>query len=214
MSCPSGFRFQPSVRAALGLILLAAGLPAFRGEAQDRASNTATKRPAAQSVPDHRLTEAMVRKVSTVMRDWNPTPDLEAMLGLTDVAMGMSKEKFEALPESTQVRIMVEKTASAKAKYKEGEQQVHSMVPGSLADGVAAAERIPALKAALRKAGFSTREYVQAYRAYHHAMGYVLSEEFGPGRPLPAGPRQDNVNLFRTMSKAEELWTPLGLTGK
>jgi hypothetical protein len=136
------------------------------------------------------------------------------MLGLTDVAMGMSKEKFEALPESTQVRIMVEKTASAKAKYKEGEQQVHSMVPGSLADGVAAAERIPALKAALRKAGFSTREYVQAYRAYHHAMGYVLSEEFGPGRPLPAGPRQDNVNLFRTMSKAEELWTPLGFTGK
>jgi hypothetical protein len=212
MSYPSGIRFQPTVRAALGLILLATGLPACRGEAQDRASNTATKRPAA--VPDQRLTEPMVRKVSTVMRDWNPTPDLEAMIGLTDVGIGMSKEKFEALPDSEQVRIMVENTARAKAKYREGEQQVHSMVPGSLAEGVAAAERIPALKAALRKAGFSTREYVQAYRAYHHAMGYVLSEEFGPGRPLPAGARQDNVNLFRTMSKVEELWTPLGLTGK
>jgi hypothetical protein len=43
-------------------------------------------------------------------------------------------------------------------------------------------------------------------------MGYVLGEEFGPGKPLPPGIRQDNVNLFRVMQNAEPLWTPLGLT--
>ena len=83
---------------------------------------------------------------------------------------------------------------------------------GSLADRVAAAERIPALKAAIGKAGLSTSEFVQAYNGYHRAMIYVLSEEFGPQNPLPPGIRQDNVKLFKAMEKAEPLWTPLGLT--
>jgi hypothetical protein len=43
-------------------------------------------------------------------------------------------------------------------------------------------------------------------------MIYVLSEEFGTQSALPAGIRQDNVKLFKSMEKAEPLWTPLGLT--
>jgi hypothetical protein len=71
---------------------------------------------------------------------------------------------------------------------------------------------IPALKAALGKHRLSAREFIPAYRASHWAIGYVLREEFEPGKPLPPGVRQENVTLFRAMSKAEPLWTPLGLT--
>jgi hypothetical protein len=126
--------------------------------------------------------------------------------------IGMPKEKFEALPDSEQVKIMIESTTRAKAKYREGEQQIYTLMNGSAADGVKAVERIPALKAALGKSRLSAREFIPAYRAYHWAMGYVLGEEFGPGKPLPPGVRQENVTLFRAMSKSEPLWTLLGLT--
>jgi hypothetical protein len=86
------------------------------------------------------------------------------------------------------------------------------MLGVSLAEAVAAAEGIPALKAAYRKAGLSASEFVTAHNAYNGAMGYALSEEFGPQPPLPAGIKQDNANLFNAMSKTEVLWTPFGLT--
>lgn len=199
-----------SAPAALGIILLMTGVSACRGEAQSNAS-----RPAAQSgagVSDIRLTESAVRKVSAVLRGWDPTPDIEAMLALTDVGIGMPREKFEALPADSQAVIMIESRNRATKKFREGEQQLHSLTTGSLPDRTRAADRIPALKTALGRAGFSTSEFLPAFNAYYQAMGHVLREEFGPQPPPPPGIRQDNVNLFRTMSKAEQLWTSLGLT--
>ena len=124
----------------------------------------------------------------------------------------MPKAQFEALPDSQQVAIMVESKRRADEKYKEGERQICSMVGVSLTDAVAAAQGIPALKAAFGKAGLSASKFVKAYNAYHGAMGYALSEEFGPQPVLPAGIRQDNATLFKAMSKMEPLWTPLGVT--
>jgi hypothetical protein len=210
MSYPSRIQFRPSVEAALALALLATGLPALRGEAQTRASSTAA-RPKAVRLPDYRLTEPMVRKVSEVMRVWDPTPGLADRMFVT-ADPGMPKEQFEALPDSQQVMILIESKRRADEKYKEGERQIYSMVGVSLADGVAAAEGIPALKAAYQKAGLSASEFVKAYNAYHGAMSYTLSGEFGPQPALPAGIRQDNATLFEAMSKAEPLWTPLGPT--
>ena len=79
MSYLSVYRSRRSVRAALGLVLLVAGMPACRSEAQSNATGAAAKSGASQ-VSDYRLTEPVVRKVSTVLREWDPTPDLEAML--------------------------------------------------------------------------------------------------------------------------------------
>jgi hypothetical protein len=211
MSYLSVYRSRRSVRAALGLVLLAAGLPACRSEAQSNATGAAATSGASQ-VPAYRLTEPMVRKVSTVLREWDPTPDLEAMLALTDVGIGMPKEKFEALPADSQALILIESRNRATKKFREGEKQLQSLTVGSLSDRTRSAERIPALKTALGRAGYSTREFVQAFNAYYEAMGHVLREEFGPQPPPPPGIPQDNVNLFRTMSKAEQLWTSLGLT--
>jgi hypothetical protein len=197
-------------RFTLLLTLLAAGLPALRGEAQTRATSTAAK-PSAGRIPEYRLTEPMVRKVSEIMREWDPTPDLADRM-FVSADPGMPKEQFEALPDSEQVMILLESKRKADEKYKEGERQIYSMLGVSLAEAVAAAEGIPALKAAYRKAGLSASEFVTAHNAYNGAMGYALSEEFGPQPALPAGIKQDNANLFNAMSKTEVLWTPFGLT--
>ena len=210
MSYPFRFRYSPSVRAVLSVALLATGLPAVQGWAQSRASSAASK-PKAARVSEYRLTEPMVRKVSEIMREWDPMPDMaDRMFATADP--GMPKEQFEALPDSQQVMILIESKRRADEQYKEGERQIYSFVGVSPTDGAAAAEAIPALKAAFRKAGLSASQFVEAFNAYHGAMGYVLSEEFGPQSPLPAGIQQDNATLFNTMSKAEPLWTPLGLT--
>ena len=185
------FRLPPTVRATLGIMLLALSLPDGRSEAQSKTT---------QAMPDYRLTEPMVRKVSAVMREWDPTSTMGArVLG---GHAGMSKEQFEALPDSQKQRIMAENMGRADAKKKEGEKQIGQLLVGSMEDRIAAAERIPALKTAIGKSGLATAEFVQAYNGYHRAMSYVLSE----------GIRQDNVKLFKTMEKAEALWTPLGLT--
>jgi hypothetical protein len=198
-------------RAVLGVILLMTGLPACRGEAQSNPSRTAAQS-GAGAVSDFRLTESVVRTVSAVLRQWDPTPDIEAMLALTDVGIGMSREKFEALPADSQALVMIESRNRATKKFREGEQQLHSLATGSLPGRIRAAEGIPALKAALGRAGLSTREFLPAFHAYYQAMGHVLREEFGPQPPPAPGIARDNVNLFRTMSKTEQLWTSLGLT--
>ena len=206
----SHFRIRPSLRAALALAFLATGLSAIRVEAQSKASNTAAK-PKAARLPDYQLTEPMVRKISEIMREWDPTPDLADRMFVT-ADPGMPKEQFEALPDSEKVMIMLESKRKADEKYKVGERQIQSMVGVSLADGVAAAEGIPALKAAYRKAGLSAGEFVKAYNAYDGAMGHVLRQEFGPQPAPPTAIRRDNAALFDRMSNAEVLWTPIGLT--
>jgi hypothetical protein len=207
MSHTFGFRFRPSAPVVLGLILISAVLPASRGGAQGNASGAAAR------LPDYRLTEAMVRKISTVMREWDPTPDLGSRLSGGDV--GMSPERFKALPDSQKERIIVENRRRAEAKFKEGEKQLSTLSVGTLADRTAAAERIPALKAALGRAGLATSEFVQGFRAYQSAMLHVVTEENAPEsvRPLSPGIHQDNVSLIRPMTKSEKLWTVMGLTG-
>ena len=202
---PLSFRFRLPTRAALGLILLSTVLAASRSEAQPKGT---------LPFPEARLTAPMVRKVSAVMRAWDPTPGLGARLTGGDV--GMSPEKFKALPDSQKERIIVENRRRAEAKHKEGEKQISQLMVGSLADRTAAAERIPALKAALGRSGLSASEFVQVFHAYNQAMVYVITEEGFPDavRPLPPGTRHDNVALIRPMTKAEELWTVMGLTGR
>ncbi|HYC33806.1 MAG TPA: hypothetical protein VEB59_16065 [Gemmatimonadales bacterium] len=207
-------RFRPclSLPATVALALAATALPATRGEAQGSASTTAAK-PKAGRIPEYRLTEPMVRKVSAILSEWDPTPSMADRM-FVSADPGMPKEDFEALPDSQQVMILIESQRRAEEKYKEGERQLMSMAGVGLAEGVAAAEGIPALKAAYRKAGLSASEFVTAYNAYNGAMTRSLTEEFGPQPPLPAGIRRDNAVLFETMSKTEALWTPLGLTNE
>ena len=94
-------------------------------------------KPKAAQLPDYRLTQPMVRKVSAVMREWDPMPSLGArMLG---GHVGMSKEQFEALPDSQQERRMAENMDRARAKQKEGEQQIGQLLVGGLPDRTTAA---------------------------------------------------------------------------
>jgi hypothetical protein len=206
----SAIRYRPVLRSVTSLICLALPLLACRGEAQSKASSEAAKPVATQRIPEYRLTAPMVRKVSSVMREWGPVGGLGALMFGGD--LGMSKEEFEALPDSTQERIMVENMNRAEAKEKEGRKQIEQLLVGKLADRTAAAERMPALKAALAKAGLSASEFVQAFDAYNTAMNHVLTEENFPEavRPLEPGVRKDNVDLIRPMEKSENLWSYLG----
>ena len=209
MSSQSVFRARPSVRWIPSLVLLAL-LAACQGEAQSTSSSAAARSKAPQRIPEYRLTAPMVRKVSAVMREWNPVGGIGAlMFGGHE---GMSKEQFEALPDSSQERIMVENMKRAEAREKEGRKQVEQLLVGSLAERTAAAERMPPLKTAIAKAGLSTSEFVSAFDAYHWAMNQVLTEENFPeaARPLQPGIRKDNVDLIRPMSKTENLWSYLG----
>jgi hypothetical protein len=124
----------------------------------------------------------------------------------------MPKEQFEALPDSTQQRIIGENMTRADAREKEGRKQIEKLLMGSFADRTAAAERMPALKAAIAKAGLSTKEFVSAFYEYHYSMDYLLGEENFPEsvRPLEPGARKDNVDLMRPMAKNENLWSYLG----
>jgi hypothetical protein len=171
----------------------------------------ATPARAVQSpVPEPPLTADMVRKVSAIMKEWNPVPTMGSRLvGGTG---GMPKEKFAALPDSAKQRIMAEEMGKAEAKQKEGEKQLSALMKGSLADRVAAINKIPALSAALSKAGMSPGDFIPPYVSYYRAMAYLLSEEGFPEgtKPLPAGVRKDNTDLMRPMLRSREIWNPIG----
>jgi hypothetical protein len=99
----------------------------------------------------------------------------------------------------------------AEAKNKEGEKLIGQLHTGSLADRVAVAKGIPALSAAITRAGLSVNDFIPAFVSYDRAMTYVLNEKAFPEsvKPLPAGVRKDNVDLLRPMLKAEKLWNPV-----
>lgn len=210
MSQPSAIRYRPVVGSVALLICLALPLLACRGEAQSKASSAAAKPGASQRIPEYRLTQPMVRKVSSIMREWNPVGGLGALMFGGD--LGMPKEQFEALPDSAQQRIVGENMLRADAKEKVGRKQIEQLLLGSLAERTAAAESMPALKTAITKAGLSSNEFVAAFDAYNTAMNHVDTEESFPDavRPLQPGVRKDNVDLIRPMAKAEDLWSYLG----
>jgi hypothetical protein len=180
---------------------------ACSGEAQSRTPK------AAQEMEEYRLTALMVRKVSAVMREWNPVGGLGALMfgGGTN----MTEAQFEALPEAEQERILVESRRKAEAKEEEGRKMLGKLLTGDLAQRTAEADRIPALKVAITHASLSTREFVAAFAAYNSAMDHLLGEDMkaSSGEAAPAlqpGVRKDNVELIRPMEKSESLWTYLG----
>jgi hypothetical protein len=195
------------VQCTLSLAVLALPSLACRGEAQSRSPK------AVQEMEEYRLTALMVRKVSAVMREWNPVGGMGALLfgGGTN----MTEAQFEALPEAEQERIVVEGQRQAEAKEQEGRKLIEKLLRGTLAERIAEADRIPALKAAIAHAGLSTREFVPAFVAYHSAMDHLFGEEMRASSgealpPMPPGIRKDNVELIRPMEKAESLWTYMG----
>lgn len=204
MSHPSVARDRSVVPAVVRLLCMALPLLACRGEAQSKPVSAEAK------LAEYRLTEPMVRKISGIMREWNPIGGLGALMFGGD--LGMSKEEFEALPDSTQERILVENRNRAEKKEKEGRKQIEQLLFGKFAERTAAAERIPALKAAIAKAGLSSGEFVQAFYAYHFAMNHLIGEENFPEatRPLQPGVRKDNVDLIRPIAKSDDLWSVLG----
>ncbi len=204
MSRPSAIRYRPALPAIASLIYLGLPLLACRGEAQSKPVSSDGK------FAEYRLTEPMVRKISGIMREWNPVGGLGALMFGGD--LGMSKEEFEKLPDSTQERMIVENMNRSEKKEKEGRKQLEQLLFGKHAERTAAAERIPALKAAIAKAGLSSGEFVDAFYAYHFAMDYLMGEEGFPEatRPLQPGVRKDNVDLMRPMNKSEDLWSFLG----
>lgn len=204
MSQPFPIRYRPVPPAIAGLICLALPLLACQGEAQSKPVSSGAK------FQEYKLTQPMVRKISGIMREWNPVGGLGALMFGGD--LGMSKEEFEKLPDSTQERIIVENMNRSEKKEKEGRKQIEQLLFGEHAQRTAAAERIPALKAAIAKAGLSSGEFVDAFYAYHFAMDYLLGEEGFPEamKPLQPGVRKDNVDLMRPMNKSEDLWSFLG----
>jgi hypothetical protein len=194
------------VQCTLSLAVLALPSLACQGEAQSRSPQ------AVQEMEEYRLTAPMVRKVSAVMREWNPVGGLGAlMFGGTN----MTEAQFEALPEAEQERILVEGRRQAEAKEEEGRKLIGKLLTGNLAQRTAEADQIPALKAAITHAGLSTPEFVAAFVAYHSAMDHLFGEEMRASSgealpPMPPGIRKDNVELIRPMEKAESLWTYMG----
>ncbi len=210
MSYPSAIRFRPVVGSIARLVFLLLPLVACRGEAQSNGSSAAARPKATKPIPEYRLTAPVIRKVSAIMREWNPVGGLGALMFGGD--LGMPKEQFEALPDSAQSRIIGENMVRADAREKEGRKQIEGLLVGSLADRAAAAERIPALKAAMAKAGLSPSDFVAAFNAYNFAMNQVDTEESFPDAagPLQPGVRKDNVDLIRPLAKSEDLWSYLG----
>jgi hypothetical protein len=204
MSRPSAVRYRTVVPAVARLICLALPLLACRGEAQSKPASAGAK------FEEYRLTEPMVRKISAIMREWNPIGGLGAQMFGGD--LGMAEEEFEKLPDSTQSRIIGENMTRADKREKEGRKQIEQLLFGKAAERTAAAERTPALKAAIAKAGLSTGEFIEAFYAYHFAMDHLIGEEGFPEatRPLQPGVRKDNVDLMRPMNKSEDLWNILG----
>jgi hypothetical protein len=177
------------------------------GEAQTRSTQTA------QDIASNRLTAPMVRKVSAVMREWNPVGGLGALM--FGQGTGMTEAEFNKLPEAEQSRVLAESRRKAEAKEEEGRKMIEKLLVGTLDERVAAADRIPALNAAIAHVGLSTREFVPAFVAYHSAMDHLQGEEMraSNGEPVPElrpGVFKDNIELIRPMEKSESLWTYLG----
>lgn len=162
--------------------------------------------------PEYRLTPEMVRKVSGIMKQWNPTPGLGAVISGGDI--GMPKAKFDALPENEKERILVANMERNRSKQKEGERLVLQLTSGTMASRLATADRIPELKVALGPSGLAMNEFLQALHAYNAATVRILIEEEAPEsiQPLPAGVRKDNVATIRPMTTSEKLWTVMGVT--
>jgi hypothetical protein len=194
------------VRCTLSLTVLVLPTLACRGEAQSRSQ-------AAQGMEDYRLTAPMVRKVSVVMREWNPVGGLGALM--FGEGTGMTEAQFNKLPEEEQSRVLVESRSKAEAKEAEGRKMIEKLLVGTLDQRIAEADRIQALKTAIAHAGLSTREFVPAFVAYHSAMDHLQGEEmkasYGEAVPqMRPGVFKDNVDLIRPMEKAESLWSYLG----
>ncbi len=208
MSYPSAIRFRPVVGSIARLVFLLLPLVACRGEAQSNGSSAAARPKATKPIAEYRLTAPVIRKVSAIMREWNPIGGLGALMFGGDI--GMPKEQFEALPDSAQSRIigenMVEQTRG------EGRAEADRGIAGRRPRGSAtAAERVPALKAAMAKAGLSPNDFVAAFNAYNFAMNQVDMRELPDAAgPLQPGVRKDDVDLIRPLAKSEDLWSYLG----
>jgi hypothetical protein len=196
-------------RTVLQCILSLTVLPSLAclGEAQTRSTQTS------QDIGNYRLTAPMVRKVSAIMREWNPVGGLGALM--FGAGTSMTEAEFNKLPEEEQSRILAESRQKAEAKEEEGRKMIEKLLVGSLDQRVAEADLIPPLKAAIAHAGLSTREFVPAFVAYHSAMDHLQGEEMQASyddtvRPLQPGILKDNVELIRPMEKSESLWTYLG----
>jgi hypothetical protein len=198
-----------TARTVVQCVLSVTVLPtlACRGEAQSRSSN------ASGGIAEYRLTAPMVRKVSAVMREWNPVGGLGALM--FGEGTGMTEAEFNKLPEEEQSRLLVESRRKAEAKEEEGRKMLEKLLVGTLDQRIGEADRIPALKTAIAHAGLSSREFVPAFVAYHSAMDHLQGEEMKASYgeavpPLRPGVFKDNVDLIRPMEKAESLWTYLG----
>lgn len=173
------------VHRMLGLTLLVLPLLPCQGEAQSSTPAKPSQPTAARATELYRLTAEVVRKVSGVMREWNPQ------------GPGFLHPEHDA------------------ARWKEGTKLIHSLVGEARTGRTILIDRTPALKAAIARAGFGPKEFNAAFDAYIIAQDRIRGEEmaeteeekrrFAP--PLPPGTAKDNVELIRRMETEERLWS-------
>jgi hypothetical protein len=184
---------------------VAAGLGAAAGAAPAPPAQAAADRDA-KEVQSYRLSMPVIQKLSAVYKAAaaEEAKDPKRQQLAKKKAELKALESKEEPTEAEQERMSVLADEIERLE-QEADSGTTARNPSSLSEMAARVDSVPALAAAVRAAGLTSREFATAQLALlQTGLAHALLKASPPGTPSPAGVLKENLEFFRVHEKELE----------